>query len=71
MTSSIQAYVLFPGDQIGGNTSFPMLIIGNTADPVTPLALAKKASTLFNNSVVLTVDTPGVIYSISLGKLRC
>lgn len=49
-----------PGDQIGGNTSFPMLIIGNTADPVTPLALAKKASTLFNNSVVLTVDTPGV-----------
>jgi hypothetical protein len=36
-----------------------MLIVGNTADPVTPLASAK-VSKYFQGSVVLTVDTPGV-----------
>ncbi|KAJ3498915.1 hypothetical protein NLJ89_g10160 [Agrocybe chaxingu] len=44
---------------ISGNTSFPLLIIGNTADPVTPLSMAKKASLAFPGSVVLTYDIPG------------
>jgi len=42
-----------------GNTSFPLLVIGNTMDPVTPLMAAKKASEGFANSVLLTVNTPG------------
>ncbi|EKM58437.1 uncharacterized protein PHACADRAFT_252751 [Phanerochaete carnosa HHB-10118-sp] len=42
-----------------GNTSFPMLLIGNTADPVTPLAHAQKMSRGFNNSVVLHQDSAG------------
>ncbi|KAJ7160611.1 alpha/beta-hydrolase [Mycena crocata] len=44
---------------VGANTSFPLLVIGNTADPVTPLAWAKKASALFPGSVLLTQDSPG------------
>ncbi|PPQ71711.1 hypothetical protein CVT26_007628 [Gymnopilus dilepis] len=44
---------------IGGNTSFPMMLIGNTADPVTPVALAMKTSKSFPGSVVLTQDSPG------------
>ncbi|KAJ7277286.1 Alpha/Beta hydrolase protein [Mycena rebaudengoi] len=43
----------------GGKTSFPLLVIGNTADPVTPLASAKRAATLFPGSVVLTQDSTG------------
>ncbi|KAF7318129.1 Abhydrolase-4 domain-containing protein [Mycena chlorophos] len=42
-----------------GNTSFPLLLIGNTADPVTPLASAQKMSKGFKDSVVLTQDSPG------------
>ncbi|KAJ3501873.1 hypothetical protein NLJ89_g9145 [Agrocybe chaxingu] len=44
---------------LSGNTSFPLLIIGNTADPVTSLSMAKKASRAFPGSVVLTYDIPG------------
>ncbi|KZV89506.1 hypothetical protein EXIGLDRAFT_650153 [Exidia glandulosa HHB12029] len=42
-----------------GNTSFPMLFIGNTADPVTPLWAAKKMSKGFKDAVVLTQNSPG------------
>ncbi|KAG2014272.1 hypothetical protein CC2G_011105 [Coprinopsis cinerea AmutBmut pab1-1] len=41
------------------NTSHPILFIGSTADPVTPLANANKVSQGFNGSVVLTQDAPG------------
>ncbi|KAJ6510787.1 hypothetical protein C8R45DRAFT_1088930 [Mycena sanguinolenta] len=42
------------------NTSFPLLLVGNTMDPVTPLWAAKKMSEGFAGSVVLTQDSPGV-----------
>ncbi|KAF9457252.1 TAP-like protein-domain-containing protein [Collybia nuda] len=42
-----------------GNTSYPILLIGNTADPVTPLRAAKKTSEGYPGSVVLTQDSPG------------
>ncbi|KAH7099404.1 alpha/beta-hydrolase [Auriculariales sp. MPI-PUGE-AT-0066] len=41
------------------NTSFPILLISNTADPVTPLWAAKKMSKGFQGSVVLTQNSPG------------
>ncbi|KAJ7449248.1 TAP-like protein-domain-containing protein [Mycena latifolia] len=43
---------------VGGNTSIPMLIIGNTADPITPWA-AKKTAKAFPGSIVLTQDCAG------------
>ncbi|KAK0205894.1 hypothetical protein DFS33DRAFT_1272484 [Desarmillaria ectypa] len=42
-----------------GNTNYPILFVGNTADPVTPLAAAKKIASGFDGSVVLTQDSPG------------
>ncbi|KAF8959373.1 TAP-like protein-domain-containing protein [Flammula alnicola] len=42
-----------------GNTSHPLLVIGNTADPVTPLWSAKRMAYSFNGSVVLTQDSSG------------
>jgi hypothetical protein len=50
------------------NTSFPLLVIGNTADPVCPLASAKKMSKYFKGSVLLTVDTPGVSRLFALAR---
>ncbi|KAJ7472942.1 TAP-like protein-domain-containing protein [Mycena galericulata] len=53
----------FPKDHFRGpwvaNTSFPLLLIGNTADPVTSLWAAKKMSKGFASSVVLTQDSAG------------
>ncbi|TFK35062.1 TAP-like protein-domain-containing protein [Crucibulum laeve] len=57
------AWPKFPKNHFQGpfiaNTSHPILLIGNTADPVTPLWAAKKMSRGFNGSVVLTQDSPG------------
>ncbi|KAK7047824.1 hypothetical protein VNI00_006152 [Paramarasmius palmivorus] len=44
---------------ISGNTSHPMLLIGNTADPVTPVHAAHVVSQGFPGSVVLTQDSAG------------
>ncbi|KAF5311055.1 hypothetical protein D9619_008143 [Psilocybe cf. subviscida] len=53
----------FPKDHFQGpfnaSTSHPILLIGNTADPVTPLWAAKKMSKGFRDSVVLTQDSVG------------
>ncbi|KAF5361651.1 hypothetical protein D9758_007311 [Tetrapyrgos nigripes] len=49
----------FKGPVGAANTSFPLLVIGNTADPVTPLTTAKKANLAFPGSVLLTQDSPG------------
>ncbi|PBL01762.1 alpha/beta-hydrolase [Armillaria gallica] len=44
---------------VAGNTSYPILFIGNTADPVTPLSAAKNASSAFPGSVVLARNATG------------
>ncbi|KAJ6454993.1 TAP-like protein-domain-containing protein, partial [Mycena sanguinolenta] len=41
------------------NTSFPILLISNTADPVTPLVDAEKMSAGFDGSVLLLQEGPG------------
>ncbi|KJA21599.1 hypothetical protein HYPSUDRAFT_140328, partial [Hypholoma sublateritium FD-334 SS-4] len=53
----------FPKNHFRGpfiaNTSHPILLIGNTADPVSPLWVANKMSKGFKDSVVLTQDSVG------------
>ncbi|KAF8959384.1 Alpha/Beta hydrolase protein [Flammula alnicola] len=57
----------FPKDHFQGpfeaNTSYPILLIGNTADPVTPLWAAKKMSRGFTGSVVLSHNSAGLLLS--------
>ncbi|KAF7367704.1 AB hydrolase-1 domain-containing protein [Mycena sanguinolenta] len=49
----------FLGPVSAANTSFPLLLIANTADPVTPKIAALKAQAGFPGSVLLTQDSPG------------
>ncbi|KAK1235841.1 hypothetical protein PQX77_000931 [Marasmius sp. AFHP31] len=56
---------------ISGNTSFPLLLVGNTADPVTPLAGARAVASGFPGSVVLQRDAPGHTYSILAFPSKC
>ncbi|KAJ7240020.1 Alpha/Beta hydrolase protein, partial [Mycena rebaudengoi] len=53
----------FPKNHFQGpfvaNTSFPLLIIGNTADPAAPLWAARKMAKGFAGSIVLTQDSAG------------
>lgn len=42
-----------------GDTAYPILLIGNTADPVTPILHARRISTGFNNSIMLQQDSGG------------
>ncbi|KAJ7250177.1 Alpha/Beta hydrolase protein [Mycena haematopus] len=49
----------FMGPISAANTSFPLLLIANTADPVTPKVAALKAQAGFPGSVLLTQDSPG------------
>ncbi|KAK1220687.1 hypothetical protein PQX77_016513 [Marasmius sp. AFHP31] len=44
---------------VGANTSFPLLVIGNTADPITPLIAAQKTHAAFPESGLLVQDGPG------------
>ncbi|KAF7323680.1 AB hydrolase-1 domain-containing protein [Mycena kentingensis (nom. inval.)] len=41
------------------NTSFPLLVVGNTADPVTPLWAAKNMARSFGNLALLVQDSTG------------
>ncbi|KAF2001202.1 hypothetical protein P154DRAFT_490584 [Amniculicola lignicola CBS 123094] len=45
--------------QFGGNTSYPILFISNTADPVTPLRSGRIMSARFPGSALLVQDSAG------------
>ncbi|KAJ6501787.1 TAP-like protein-domain-containing protein [Mycena vulgaris] len=49
----------FRGPVGAQNTSFPLLVVGNTFDPVTPLAGAAKTAKSFPGSALLTQDSIG------------
>ncbi|KAF7345031.1 AB hydrolase-1 domain-containing protein [Mycena venus] len=48
-----------PGPFGAPNTSFPLLVIGNTADSVTSITGAKSTVDAFPGSALLTIDSPG------------
>ncbi|KAF2108824.1 TAP-like protein-domain-containing protein [Lophiotrema nucula] len=50
---------IFEGKPGANKTSAPILFIGNTLDPVTPLRSAKKVASTFAGSSVLTLDAAG------------
>ncbi|KAJ7064209.1 TAP-like protein-domain-containing protein [Mycena amicta] len=49
----------FTGPVAAANTSFPMLFLSNTADPVTPIESALKTLANFPGSAILIQDSPG------------
>ncbi|KAF1365712.1 alpha/beta-hydrolase [Lizonia empirigonia] len=51
-----QRFLAAPG---ANETNFPILFIGNTVDPITPIVGARKMSRLFPGSVLLTQDSIG------------
>lgn len=51
---------MFVGKAGAPKTSAPILFIGNTEDPSTPLINAKKMSAQFGGSTVLTVEATAV-----------
>ncbi|KAF5361618.1 hypothetical protein D9758_007305 [Tetrapyrgos nigripes] len=53
---------------VGANTSSLLLIIGNTADPITVISGAKKANAAFPGSVLLTQDSPGHTFLTSVSN---
>jgi hypothetical protein len=55
---SVRAYSRFEGPWVG-NTSHPILQIGNSADPVTPGRFAKKMAKGFPGAVALIQDSGG------------
>lgn len=59
----------------GGNTSHPLLFIGNTADPVTPGLYAKQMSQGYEGAVALIQNSPGhcsisMFSSCTMGYVR-
>ena len=57
-----RAKEVYNGDFLGVKTKNPLLIIGNTYDPVTPLISARNVSAGFEGSVVLQHDGYGVSF---------
>ncbi|OAG11154.1 alpha/beta-hydrolase [Paraphaeosphaeria sporulosa] len=49
----------FSGKLGANETSFPILFIGNTIDPITPIVGARRMSNLFPGSVLFTQDSIG------------
>ncbi|KAK5173828.1 uncharacterized protein LTR77_002509 [Saxophila tyrrhenica] len=58
MHYEVRPFYRFEGPWVA-NTSHPLLEIGNTADPVTPGAYAKKMAKGFTGAVALIQDSPG------------
>ncbi|MEO9322662.1 alpha/beta hydrolase [Nocardioides sp. C4-1] len=58
----------FRGPWAGTRTSYPLLVVGNTHDPATPISGARRLNTRFDDSVLVTYDGWG---HGALGGGRC